>query len=61
MKCRICNTEMLVDRAVERAEDGVVEFHYKCPNKACSNFGYKKVSQPQQEEETATEAETTTE
>ena len=41
MKCRICKTEMLVDRAVERVEDGVVEFHYKCPNKQCSNYGYK--------------------
>lgn len=62
MKCRICKTEMLVDRAVEREEDGVVEFHYKCPNKNCANFGYKKVTQPQaQQEETSAEAETTTE
>lgn len=61
MKCRICKTEMLVDRAVEREEDGVVEFHYKCPNKTCSNYGYKKVTQPQSTEEKATEAETTTE
>lgn len=61
MKCRICKTEMLVDRAVEREEDGVVEFHYKCPNKNCSNYGYKKVTQPQPEQEKTTEAETTTE
>lgn len=41
MKCRLCKTEMLVDRVVEKEEDGVAEFHYKCPNKNCANFGYK--------------------
>lgn len=42
MKCKLCKTEMIVDKAIEREEDGVVEFHYKCPNKACSNYGYKE-------------------
>ena len=42
MKCRICKTEMLVDKVVERETDGVAEFHYKCPNKQCSNYGYKE-------------------
>jgi len=41
MKCKLCKTEMILDRAVERQEDGITEFHYKCPNKNCSNYGYK--------------------
>ena len=41
MKCKYCKSEMLVDKAIEREDDGVTEFHYKCPNKACSNYGYK--------------------
>ena len=40
MKCRLCKTQMLVDRVVEKEEDGVAEVHYKCPNKNCANFGY---------------------
>ena len=51
MKCRLCKTEMLVDRVVEKEEDGVAEFHYKCPNKQCSNYGYSKITEPQQAEE----------
>lgn len=43
MKCKYCKSEMLVDKAIEREDDGVTEFHYKCPNKACSNYGYKDV------------------
>lgn len=50
MKCRICKTEMLVDRAVEREADGVVEFHYKCPNKQCENYGYKTATEIPAEE-----------
>jgi hypothetical protein len=42
MKCRICKTEMLVDSVVERETDSVAEFHYKCPNRQCSNYGYKE-------------------
>ena len=40
MKCRLCKTQMLVDRVVEKEEDSVAEVHYKCPNKNCANFGY---------------------
>ena len=44
MKCRVCKTEMLLDRVVEREEDSVAEFYYKCPNKNCSEFGYKETA-----------------
>ncbi len=42
MKCNLCNTEMLVDRVVERQADSVTEFYYKCPNRQCANFGYRE-------------------
>ena len=45
MKCKVCKTEMLVDKAVENADKAVVEVHYKCPNKQCSEWGYKNVPQ----------------
>ena len=41
MKCKLCGTEMLVDKAVENKEKQMVEIHYKCPNKQCGNWGYK--------------------
>lgn len=50
MKCRLCKTEMIVDRVVEKEEDGVAEFHYKCPNKNCSNYGYKTAEQAEKTE-----------
>lgn len=50
MQCRVCKTEMLVDRVVEKDEDGVTEFHYKCPNKNCSNYGYKTEKETQKTE-----------
>ena len=40
MKCKLCETEMLVDKVVEREADGVEEFYYKCPNKNCQQYGY---------------------
>ncbi len=40
MKCKLCQTEMLVDKTVEKKEDGVMEIHYKCPNKNCEGYGY---------------------
>ena len=42
MKCRLCNTEMIVDKVVEKTEDNVAQIYYKCPNKQCANFGYKE-------------------
>ena len=36
---------------IEKEEDGVAEFHYKCPNKNCVNFGYSNKTEPQQKEE----------
>ena len=39
MKCKECNTEMLIDRVDELEETEV--FHYKCPNPQCKNYGYK--------------------
>ena len=59
MKCRVCKTEMLVDRAVEKQAESVVEIHYKCPNTQCSQWGYKDVTPmtetPKVEEETPEE------
>ena len=50
MKCRLCKTQMLVDRVVEKEEDGVAEVHYKCPNKNCANFGYKTAEEAEKTE-----------
>ena len=44
MKCRVCKTEMLLDRVVEREEESKAEFYYKCPNKNCAEFGYKETA-----------------
>lgn len=40
MKCKICNTQMLIDEAREDAEKNIETLHYKCPNPGCSNYGY---------------------
>ena len=40
MKCKECNTEMLIDK-VDKAENTEV-FNYKCTNPKCKNYGYKK-------------------
>ena len=40
MKCKECNTEMLIDKVDEAYYTEV--FHYKCPNPNCKNYGYKK-------------------
>lgn len=42
MKCKVCDTEMLVDRSVEDIEKGTETFIYKCPNPRCENYGYKE-------------------
>lgn len=40
MKCKVCDTEMFIDRVDELEETEV--FHYKCPNPQCKNYGYKE-------------------
>lgn len=39
MKCKLCNTDMLVDKTQEK--DDTETFYYLCPNKECTNYGYK--------------------
>lgn len=43
MLCKECNTEMLIDKVTE--EENKETFNYKCPNPACTNYGYKKVGE----------------
>lgn len=38
MKCKVCGVEMFRD-SVETGED-YKTYHYKCPNRKCSNYGY---------------------
>ena len=38
MKCKVCGVEMFRD-SVETGED-YKTYHYKCPNRHCSNYGY---------------------
>lgn len=38
MKCKVCDTEMFVDKTEQTDEKEI--FYYKCPNPNCSNFGY---------------------
>lgn len=33
---------MLIDSVTEDKENNIEIFNYKCPNKQCKNFGYKK-------------------
>ena len=40
MKCKVCDTEMFIDK-VDELEDTEV-FHYKCPIPQCKNYGYKE-------------------
>ncbi len=42
MKCKLCNTEMMIDSVKEDKENNAEIFNYKCPNPQCSNYGYKK-------------------
>lgn len=42
MKCKRCGIEMLVDGAIEKPDKNIVEIRYKCPNKNCSEYGYKE-------------------
>lgn len=44
MKCRVCQTEMLIDST---EIDGDAEiFHYLCKNPDCPNYGYQKRKEP---------------
>ena len=40
MKCKQCQTEMLID-SVEESENQEI-FNYLCPNPQCPNYGYGK-------------------
>lgn len=42
MKCKQCDTEMLIDSTTIDEEKGTETFNNKCPNPKCPNFGYKK-------------------
>ena len=42
MKCKVCQTEMFIDKTTTDEEKGTETFIYKCPNPNCSNYGYKK-------------------
>jgi len=44
MKCKLCNTEMLIDSVVKDDEKNTETFNYKCPNPQCTNFGYAKTT-----------------
>ena len=38
MKCKQCQTEMLINSTEERENQEI--FNYLCPNPQCSNYGY---------------------
>ena len=40
MKCKHCQTEMLIDSTEELENQEI--FNYKCPNPQCPNYGYQK-------------------
>ena len=44
MKCKHCQTEMLIDSTEETENQEI--FNYLCPNPKCPNYGYsdKKVN-----------------
>lgn len=39
MKCKQCQTEMLIDSTEQKENQEI--FNYLCPNPDCSNYGYK--------------------